>query len=92
MSRFNNVPVEADTEILFEQEAKFGDYDVLYQKWVYDGITAESIIFSNDDVLKLSDEKIKAEVKESPLIKDGSSITLKRSDSGFTFVNFNFET
>ena len=92
MSKFENVPVEEDTKIIFEQEATLGGYEILYQKWFWDGISAESIIFANEDVAELKDNEIKAEVKESPLLKEGSSITLKRTESGFTFVNFNFET
>jgi hypothetical protein len=68
-----------------------GEYEVLYEKWLWDGILGESIIFADEDVAELKDNEIVAEVKRSPLLKEGSSITLKRSQSGFTFVNFNFE-
>lgn len=92
MGKFNNVPVEQDTKIIFQQEATLGEYEVLYQKWFWDGITAESIIFANEDVAELTDKEIEEEVKTSPLLNEGSSVTLKRPESGFTFVNFNFET
>ena len=90
--KFNSVPVEDDTKIIFQLECSFGKYDVLYQKWFWDGIMAESIIFDDEDVSELNDEEIEAELRESPLIKKANScITIKRSESGFTFVNFNFE-
>lgn len=92
INKFDKVPVEEDTKIIFQQEAKLGEYDVLYQKWYWDGITAESIIFANQDIAGLDEEKITAEVKSSPLVNQDSQITFKRSDSGYTFVNFNFET
>ncbi len=92
MSEFKNIPIEKDTVILFQQEAKLGEYKVLYQKWRWDGIIAESIIFKNDDVSELKDCEIEIEVRTSPIVKEGSSLTIKRSQSGFTFVNFNFET
>jgi len=92
MSKFQNVPVEEDTKILFQAEATLGEYEVLYQIWSWDGIFAQSIIFVNEDVAELKDNEIEAEVRRSPLLKEGSGITLKRSESGFTFVNFNFET
>lgn len=92
MSKFDNVPVEADTAILFQHEVKLGGYDVLYQKWVWDGVTAESIIFTNDDTIGLEDHEIEAEVRLSPLVNKNEDMTLKRSESGFTFVNFNFQT
>ena len=92
MSKFKNVPVEKDTKIIFQKEATLGEYEVLYQKWYWDGITAESIIFVNDDISGLDDNEIEVEVRASPLLNKDSSITLSRSESGYTFVNFNFET
>ena len=90
--KFADVPVEKDTTILFQQEATLGSYDVLYQKWVWDGITAESIVFSTNDISALTAEEIELEVRSSPLVNEDSSITLSHAKSGFTFVNFNFET
>ena len=88
--KFKNVPIDEDTKILFQKEAKLDNYDVLYQKWLWDGMTGESIIFSSDDAKDLNDDEIKALVKLSPIVKEDSKITLKRSDSGFVFANFNF--
>ena len=88
--KFKTVPVEEDTRILFRNEAKLGDYDVLYEMWSWEGIHAESLIFVNDDISGLSDEEIEREVRLSPLVKKGSDMTLKRLKD-FTFVNFNFE-
>ena len=66
-------------------------YDVLYQKWHYDGVNAESLIFEDKDVSGLDDNEIEMNVRTSPLLSENSQITLVRS-SGFTFVNFNFLT
>ena len=86
------VPVEEDTRILFRKEARLGNYDVLYEMWSWEGISAESIIFASDDISDLTDEELEQEVRKSPLVKKESAVTIKRLDSGFTFVNFNFET
>jgi hypothetical protein len=88
-NKFDTVPLEYDTKLLFQEIGKLGDYDVLYQKWFWAGITAESLIFSNEDIADISHKELEHEVKTSPLVKQDSSITIK-SDSGFTFVNFNF--
>lgn len=88
-NKFDAVSVESDTKLLFQAIGKLDDYDVLYQKWFWDGITAESFIFSNEDIACLSHKELEHEVKTSPLVKQDSSITIK-SDGGFTFVNFNF--
>jgi hypothetical protein len=90
--KLKNVPVEEDTRILFRKEARLGNYDVLYERWSWEGISAESLIFSNDDVSDLTDEDLEQEVRKSPLVKKESAVTIKRLDAGFTFVNFNFET
>ncbi len=92
MSNFDNVPVDKDTKIQLQQEMKLGEYETLYQKWYWDGITAESIIFSGEDANKLDDQAITDLVRSSTLVKKNSSITIKRSDSEFIFVNFNFVT
>ena len=89
--KFDGVPVEEDTKILFRLEAKLGKFDILYEQWNWEGILAESIIFANDDVSGFTDEEIEMEVRKSPLVKNGSEMKIKRSDAGFTFVNFNFE-
>lgn len=89
MSKFSNVPVEDDTKVLFALESKLGDRDILYQKWFWDGITAESFIFVSDDVSSLSDVELETEVRSSPMVGSGS-VTIVRSDSSYTFVNFNF--
>jgi len=92
MSKFKNVPIDTDTEVIFQQEATLGKYKVLYQKWHWDGITAESIIFADEDVTELENSEIEAEVRTSPLVQEASSVTIARDRSGFTFVNFNFTT
>ncbi len=88
--KFNNIPVEADTKILFSSPMRWGDLDIVYQKWHWEGINAESIIFLTEDVKELSDEELEADVRDDPLVRGDSQITIKRLEE-YTFVNFNFE-
>jgi len=88
--KFDGVPIEEGTIIIFQLEAAFGKYKVLYQKWKWEGVTAESVIFDNQDIVTMSDDEIIMEVKNSPLLNPDAELTFKRSESGFTFVNFNF--
>ncbi len=91
-SKFANIPVDEDTTIIYQQETLLGNYRVLYQKWHWENIVAESVIFANEDITDLSDEELAKEVKESPMMtKQNSRITVNKTDDGFTFVNFNFE-
>ena len=89
MSKFDDVPEDEDTKIMISEKMQFGDFDVLYQKWFWDGIEAESLIFVSSDVEDKGDNELEAFVRESDLIRD-SEITIKRGGSGFTLVNFNF--
>ena len=91
-NKFDGVPADEDTKILFRLEGKLGEFDILYEKWSFEGVTAESFIFANDDISGMTDEEIEQEVRKSPLVKNGSEILIKRLDAGFTFANFNFET
>ena len=92
MSKFNNIPEQKDTEIIFREETRFGDFDVVYEKWKWDGILAESIIFDEEDVSEMDDDEIINKVKDSPLFDDKiykGNPTI-RHNSGFVFVNLNF--
>ena len=89
--KFDGVPVEEDTRIRYRKEVRLGKFDVLYEKWCWEGILAESLIFANDDVSRMTDEEIEREARKSILVREDSEILIKRSDSGFTFVNFNFD-
>jgi hypothetical protein len=87
---FEELPVEEDTTILARLTTNFDDYPVIYEKWFWDGITAESIIFLTEDIQHLDDEALEKYVRESPLVREDSKMTIKRLER-YTFVNFNFD-
>ena len=89
--KFKDLSTDEGTKILFRLPMKWGELDIVYEKWNWEGITAESIIFLSDDVKEMDDEALEADVRSSPLIHVDSQVTIKRLDE-FTFVNFNFET
>lgn len=89
--KFENIPIEPDTRMLFHNETNLGGYPVRYEIWSWDGYRAESCIFSNEDVSGLTDNEIEDVVRGSGLILDESGITMNRSESGYVFVCFNFE-
>ncbi len=90
MNIFNNVPVEEDTRILSRKNIKVDNLDALYEKWFWEGVKAESLIFIASDVSELSDAELELLVQQSTLPSTDSSFTFKRDSKGFTFVNFNF--
>ena len=90
--KFKDVPVERDTQIIASIQAHINAYEVLYQKWYWDGIYAESVIFLNEDVADLNEEQIKKEVALcTALVNEDTKMTYKKGDK-YTFVNFNFKT
>ncbi len=88
-SKFDAVPVESDTAILASFSAKIDDYDVLYQKWLCDGVVGESFVFAAADVATMSDDELEALARSSPMIQPQSSVTVTRGGA-YAFVNFNF--
>jgi hypothetical protein len=90
-NKFSGIPNDTDTTIIAQYESCLSNYDVFYQKWRWDGITAESFIFADNDVTSLSDNDIDLLVRSSKYFNVNSTTTIKRTESGFVFVNFNFE-
>ncbi|HET8839008.1 MAG TPA: hypothetical protein VFM82_08480 [Flavobacteriaceae bacterium] len=43
--KFKELPVEQGTNIIAHFETNLGKYEVVYEKWVWSGIYAESVIF-----------------------------------------------
>lgn len=90
MSKFENVGNDPDTKILFSTPTTYGDYDVLYQKWKFDGITAESLIFLTDDIKDITKSYLMNDIGKSPLVNDSSKEITTSDKDQFTFFNFNF--
>ncbi len=88
-NKFENIPVEEDTKILMSSPMRWGELDIVYQKWNWEGITAESIIFLTEDVKDMDDVALEDDARDGPLVQKDSQITIKRGEA-FTFVNFNF--
>ncbi len=90
--KFKNVPLDADTKIKKQKECKIADFEVLYQKWLWDGVLGESIIFAEEDVRDYNEQEIKQLVLYSEFINTNDvKMTFNRGGKGFVFVNFGFE-
>ena len=89
--KFKDLSTDEGVKILFRSPMKWGELDIVYEKWYWEGINAESVIFLTEDVKELSDEALEADVRDGPLVKSTSQVTIKRLDK-YTFVNFNFTT
>jgi len=86
--KFLNLPVEKDTKIKKTTHVRLCGFDALHQFWSWDGIIAESIIFFSADIENINEAEIIDIVKIR--FEVNSTLTFKQSDTGYTFVNFNF--
>ncbi len=89
--KFSNIPNDPDTHVILQKLATIDEYEVLYQAWSWQGIAAESIVFFSDDVKTLTDEQLEEIIRPLPLLNKDTKITIKRTDEGYTFVNFNLK-
>lgn len=89
IDKFKDVPVEEDTTIKFRRVTKFENIDALHEGWYWEGVTAESLIFADEDITHISPEELEQKIMASPFYQNDNGVTVKKSD-GFTFVNFNF--
>jgi hypothetical protein len=89
-AKFKDVPVEEDTRVLRREVVTVGGREVLHEIWTWDGVRGETIVFVSKEVGGLRDTELEAIVRQSNMVELGSQITIKRSDSGFTFASFNF--
>lgn len=88
--KFENIPLDSDTTIEEEKEIQIGKFDALHQKWRWDGIKGESLIFVSQEVEAYSEDELINECRKTKLMRANASVTFKKGESGFTFVNFNF--
>ena len=87
--KFKDISVDKDTLIIDSMEVNIETHEAIYQKWHWDGIHGDSIIFCNEDIDELSEEQIKNQVKNTKLFNTNSQITFIKGEK-YTFVNFNF--
>ena len=91
MSKFDAVPVEEDTVRVAALEVKFGDYDVLYEKWLWESYQGETLVFVTDEIANLSESEFESQLRSSELLNVGTNISITHSKSGYTFVTFNVD-
>lgn len=85
--KFNNITADEDIVITSSIECKYGEYDVLYQQWIWDGITPASLIFCNVDITDTTVEDLINDVRKSPLVTDTTKEITQKVGEEFTFIN-----
>jgi hypothetical protein len=87
---FPNVPADEGTRILSEKKMEIDSIPALFQKWSFDGITAYSAIFRDEDVVGYGDEELFQKIKDNIDVGPDTRRTIVRGEAGYTLVNFKF--
>lgn len=86
--KFKNIPIDDDTIVLYSQEAKFGELDVLYEIWIFDRVVkAQSLIFQKDDISHLKNEDLIKMINESAKHFDVKI----NEDETYLFTSFGYQ-
>ena len=87
-SKFGYLPEREGVTVIFEQETTVGGLDAFHQKW-YDGnVAADSLLFAEGDVARMSDTELETIVRGSSMVTADAPMSLKR-DGDFRRADFN---
>jgi len=89
--KFKNIKTDEDTKIIFRKDVLINRLEALHEKWNWDGILGESLIFVSNEVKEINEELFVLVLTSNGYFEDSTRITLKNIGE-FTFVNFNFKT
>lgn len=81
--------IEPETRILMEDLVDFDGCVALMELWSYEGITASSIVFLEEDLEAKSDKEVVKYVFEKLKQPVDEQTTITRSD-GYVYVNYGF--
>ncbi len=87
---FKSRSIDEDTKILSATYISHDGLDVLWEKWFWDGIKGNSLIFLSEQVKEISDTALEETVKG--IAEDISGDTTLSRKGEFTYFNFNFKT
>ncbi|WP_366187227.1 hypothetical protein [Flavobacterium ovatum] len=88
MTKFKDIPTDSETKTVFSIPGFLDNYEVVYESWIWNHISAQSVIFYKDDVTHLSDVDLKKMVDPKNKFPN---MTLSRKTEKYVFINFNFE-
>lgn len=89
--KFARVPLDDDTCIRSQQQISVTGIDALHQRWVWDGIAGESLVFIAAEIPGATDQQIVSMASDAGLAVDDDDFTVKRTENGFVFLNFGFD-
>ncbi|MDP3211942.1 hypothetical protein [Methylotenera sp.] len=90
MQKLQKNEADPDTKILVRKVINVENLQVAYEKWRWDGVVGESLIFESNDVSGLSEEELIELLRKNELMEEITQYTTKFTEDGLLFVNFNF--
>jgi len=88
---FNNRPVDKDTKVLSRRYLTFDGHDVLWEKWLWDGIRGNTLVFVASQFEGVADDELDRIARQIAGLPGEASTTLKRTGD-YIFFNFGFRT
>ena len=89
--KFASRKIDSDTKILSEKILLHDEYDLLLEKWFWDGTKAKSLIFLTEQVSHLKDSQLESLARNILDISIQQQATLTRSEQ-FSYFNFDFSS
>lgn len=83
-----DIPLEPDTTLLEEVPVRLDGYDLLYQRWNWDGLPGESLILRENQVEAVTDEQLHQLGLDKGLMPAEASTTITRPRQGYAFLNY----
>ena len=93
MEKFKNINIESDTIIKSFKFLKINDIDCRYEKWFWEGIEAESLIFCTNELKSTQESYLRTLVAKYLEEENADLIQITHKVSGdYTYINFNFKS
>lgn len=86
---FDGRDVDDDTRILAERYSKIDGVPVLHELWVWDGVTASSLVIPKQYLPSLAEADVLALLRQEFEVTGGYTF-VNHADSHFVYVNYNF--
>lgn len=90
MTKLDKITADPDTKILARKVINIENWQAAYEKWRWDGIVGESLIFQSSDISDLSEEELIGLLRKNELMEEITPYTTKLTENGLLFVSFNF--
>lgn len=81
-----------NVNVLIEESVHLATCKGLYQKWSWDCISGESVLFEKKGTAAMSDDDLIQEVIDGYKVVDSSTLTVSYKNDGLRCVNFNFKS